>query len=100
MNHGGSSGTSEEPGTVVLVQLVNCITVDSACNDALMNNGFASAVKNATCTEDSYSYAATKGTRKVLTCTVDRPGKCHKKQRRAHRQLHLSARLRIDYRHR
>ena len=28
-------------------QLADCITVDSACNDELMNNGFAFAVKNA-----------------------------------------------------
>ena len=45
---------------------MDCVTVDSACNGELMNNGFAFAVKNATCTEDSYSCAATKGTRKGI----------------------------------
>ena len=34
-------------------QLVNCITVDSACNGELTNNGFVFAVKNAMCTEVS-----------------------------------------------
>ena len=34
-------------------QLVDCATVDSACNGGLMDNGFAFAEKNAMCTEDS-----------------------------------------------
>ena len=44
-------------------QLVDCITVDSACTGELMNNGFAFAAKNAICKEANYSYTclATKG---------------------------------------
>ena len=52
-NHGGSGGTSEEPGTVYLVQLLDCITIVSACNGELMNNSFAFAMKNAMCSEAS-----------------------------------------------
>merc|ERR1712107_586004 len=51
-------------------QLVDCDTVDSACNGGLMDNGFAFAEKNAMCTEDSYSYTARKGTCKASSCTV------------------------------
>ena len=48
-------------------QLVDCITVDSACTGELMNYGFAFAAKNAICTEANYSYTcfATKGTCKA-----------------------------------
>ena len=52
---------------------MNCITVDSACNDELMNNGFAFAVKNATWTEANHSYRclATEGTCKASYCDVE-----------------------------
>ena len=48
-------------------QLVDCITVESACIRELMNNGFAFAGKSAICTEAIYSYTclATKGTCKA-----------------------------------
>ena len=54
-------------------QLVNCVTVGSACNDELMNNGFVFAAKNAICTEANYSYTclATKGTYKASSCNVE-----------------------------
>ena len=54
-------------------QLVDCITVDSACHDELMNNGFVFAAKNAICTEANYSYTclATKGTCKASYCNVE-----------------------------
>ena len=52
----------------------------------LMDNAFAFAEENATCTEDSYSYAVTKGTCKISNCTVDHPGKCHVIQRGARGQ--------------
>ena len=54
-------------------QLVNCITVDSACNGELTNNGFVVAVKNAMCTEANHSYSclATEGTCKVSCCNVE-----------------------------
>ena len=55
-------------------------TVDSDCNGELIDNAFVSAEENATCTEDSYSYATTKGTCKISNFTVDHPGKCHKIQ--------------------
>ena len=45
-------------------------TIDSGCNGKLIDIAFAFAEENATCTEDSYSYAATKGTRRVLHCTL------------------------------
>ena len=67
-------------------QVVDCVTVDSACNGELTDNAFAFAEESATCTEASYSYTARKGARKVSNCTVDRPGKCHEIQRRAHLQ--------------
>ena len=67
-------------------QLVDCATVDSACNGELTDNAFAFAEENATCTEESYFYAAKMGTRKILNGTVDRPGKCHEIQKRSHRQ--------------
>jgi len=51
-------------------QLVDCDTVDSACNGGLMDNGFAFAEKNAMCTEESYSYTGTKGTCSASSCTV------------------------------
>jgi len=51
-------------------QLVDCDTVDSACNGGLMDNGFAFAEKNAMCTEASYSYTGTKGTCSASSCTV------------------------------
>ena len=35
-------------------QLADCVTVDSAWNGGLVDNGFAFAEKNAMCTEDSY----------------------------------------------
>ena len=63
-------------------QLVDCVTVDSACNGELTDNAFAFAED----TEASYSYTARKGARKVSNCTVDRPGKCDEIQRRAHLQ--------------
>ena len=55
-------------------QLVDCITVDSACTGELMNNGFVPAAKNAMCTEANYSYTclATKGTCKALLMEVSR----------------------------
>ena len=45
-------------------QLVNRITVGSACTGGLMSNGFVLAAKNTICTEANYSYTclATKGT--------------------------------------
>ena len=79
MNHEGTGGTSES-------QLVVYATVDSDCNDELIDNAFVSAEENTTCTEDSYSYATTKGTCKTSNCTVDYPGKCHKIQGGARRQ--------------
>ena len=48
-NHGGSGGTSEEPGTVYLVQLLDCITIVSVCNGELINNSFAFSMKNSMC---------------------------------------------------
>ena len=55
------------PLTLSKQQLVDCITVDSACTSELMKNGFAFAAKNAICTEANYSYIclATKGTCKA-----------------------------------
>ena len=52
---------------------MNCITVGSACNGELMNNGFVFAAKNAICTEANYSYPclATKGTCKASYCNVE-----------------------------
>ena len=54
-------------------QLVNCITVDSACNGELTNNGLVVAVKNAMCTEANHSYSclATEGTCKASCCNVE-----------------------------
>ena len=54
-------------------QLVDCITVDSACNDDLMSNGFVFAAKNAICTEANHSYncLATEGTCKALYCNIE-----------------------------
>ena len=54
-------------------QLVDCITVDSACIGELTSNGFVFAVKNVMCTEASHSYSclATKGTCKALNCSVE-----------------------------
>ena len=51
-------------------QLVDCDTVDSACNSGLVKNVFALAEKNAMCTESSYSYTGTKGTCLASRCTV------------------------------
>ena len=52
---------------------MDCITVDSACNDELMRNGFDFAGKNAICTEANYRYIcfATKGTCKASYCNVE-----------------------------
>ena len=71
-------------------QLVDYVTVDSGCNGELTENAFAFAEENATCTEDSYSYAETKGTRKISNCTVDHSGKCHEIQRGARRRLSVA----------
>ena len=43
-------------------QLVDCVTVDSAGNGGLVENGFAFAKKRAKRTETFHSYTATKGT--------------------------------------
>ena len=42
------------------------VTVGSCCNGKLIDNAFAFTEENATCTEDSYSYAAIKGTRQGI----------------------------------
>ena len=51
-------------------QLVDCATVDSACNGGLMDNVFALVEKNAMCTEDQLQYTETKGTCSDSRCTV------------------------------
>ena len=62
-------------------ELVDCVTVDSACNGEVHFRR-----ENATCSEASHSFATRKGARKVSDCTIDRPGKCHEIQSCAHRQ--------------
>ena len=52
-------------------QLVDCVTVDSACNGELTNNGFASHKKSTMRTETSYSCTATQGTGTTLSCIVE-----------------------------
>ena len=54
-------------------QRVDGDTVDLGCHDELMNNGFAFAVKNATCTEANHSYSCltTEGTCKASYCNVE-----------------------------
>ena len=56
-----------------LVQLVDFVTIVSACNGELMNNSFAFAVKNAMFSEASNSYtcSSTKGICKTSYCNVE-----------------------------
>ena len=54
-----------------LLDVADCIKVDSACNGELMNNGFASDKKSTMCTESNYSYAATQGTGTTSSCIVE-----------------------------
>ena len=54
-------------------KLVNCDTVDSACNSVFVDNGFVVAEYDP-CTEASYMYITIKGIGKASSCTVDRPG--------------------------
>ena len=61
-------------------QLVDCATVDSACNGGLMDNVFAFVEKNAMCTEDQPQYTETKGTCSDSRCTVGLSRNCHRIQ--------------------
>ena len=63
-------------------QLVNCITVGSACNGKLMNNGFVfGRAKNAICTEANYSYTCPGNQGHLQGFELQRRarlGKCHR----------------------
>ena len=60
--------------TCLTTSIATEVTVDSACTDELMNNGFVLAAKNAICTEANYCYTclATKGTCKAPLMEVSR----------------------------
>jgi len=88
-NHGGSGGTSEEPGTVYLVQLLDCITIVSVCNGELMNNSFAFAMKNAMCSEAS---CLNQGHLQDFYCKLSSP--MEELQRRALRDVGTPRRIR------
>ena len=81
----GSGDTSEEPWTVQLVQLVDCMMVDSSVYDKFMDNAFIFTKKNATHSEGSYHYTSQDGICSLSGCRVDI---LHGGVGRVHRRVH------------